>query len=129
MSYGTSNGTSKNGVSKAYAHYPTVAKVTNLGPDIEFPGWGERQTSPIIQVDRPSDWWHGPWIPDMTRGAHPYREQPNATGPLAQMPWHKPGMSGCGCSLSGAAEDSAKDVVTIAAVLGAVYLLYQLARK
>jgi len=65
---------------------PVWRQGTPLAPDINFPGWGERQASPFIQVDMPSDAMIAPEGPSEIRGRHKYRTAPRELGPGGYVP-------------------------------------------
>lgn len=118
----------RNGVSERIAlstPYPPRAAYQHVGPDVDFPGWNEHQSSPFTQAAYPSNWYHGPWMPDRTQGRRG-RVQPRPLGVRGQMPWaiDEANFRGSGCALCDDSSTASKSYAAIAAVLGFGMLAY-----
>lgn len=62
------------------SNYPTVGVHKLVGPDIDVSGQGYTLTTPFTQPGYNPEYYHGPWITDLTRGRHPFRTLPRKLG-------------------------------------------------
>lgn len=90
--------------------HPYASRYTYVGAPIEAEGIFEgKQTSPWFTVDRPSDWYRGPWQIDRTQG-QAFRRQPRPLSiPDRGAGYTVPAgtsVGGCGVCGLGAAGDS-----------------------